>query len=85
MATSVEQASRAADVPADVPVAAPVARRPVAPSPLATAWLVARKDLTIEVRTRSAFFAAIVFALLAVAVFHFSWDPTAVSAIDLTP
>lgn len=50
-----------------------------------TAWLIARKDLTIEFRTRSAFFAAIVFALLAVVIFRFSWDPTAVAAIDLAP
>ena len=56
-----------------------------APSILATAWLVARKDLTIEFRTRSAFFAALVFALLAVVIFRFSWDPTAVAAIDLAP
>jgi heme exporter protein B len=56
-----------------------------APSFVATAWLVARKDLTIEFRTRSAFFAAIVFSLLAVAIFRFSWDPTAVAAIDLAP
>jgi heme exporter protein B len=46
---------------------------------------VARKDLTIEFRTRSAFFAALVFALLAVVIFRFSWDPTAVPAIDLAP
>jgi heme exporter protein B len=52
---------------------------------LGTAWLVARKDLTIEFRTRSAFFAALVFALLAVVIFRFSWDPTAVAAIDLAP
>ena len=50
-----------------------------------TAWLVARKDLTIEFRTRSAFFAAIVFALLAVVIFRFTWDRTAVAAIDLAP
>jgi heme exporter protein B len=56
-----------------------------APSFLATAALVARKDLTIELRTRSAFFAALVFALLAVVIFRFSWDPTAVAAIDLAP
>jgi heme exporter protein B len=47
--------------------------------------MIARKDLTIEFRTRSAFFAAIVFALLAVVIFRFSWDPTAVAAIDLAP
>ena len=52
---------------------------------LAAAWLVARKDLAIEFRTRSAFFSAIVFALLAVAIFFFAWDPTAVSPLDLAP
>ncbi len=57
----------------------------VAPSFAATAWLVARKDLLIEFRTRSAFFAAIVFALLAVVIFRFSWDSTAVPVIDLAP
>jgi len=46
---------------------------------------VARKDLVIEFRTRSAFLAALVFALLAVVIFRFSWDPTAVAAIDLAP
>ncbi len=51
----------------------------------ADAWRVARKDLLIEFRTRSAFLAATVFALLSVAIFRFSWDPTAVPAIDLAP
>ena len=55
------------------------------PGVLATAWLVARKDLLIEYRTRSAFLAAVVFALLAVVIFRFTWDPTAVAAIDLAP
>jgi heme exporter protein B len=55
------------------------------PSLLATALLIARKDLLIEFRTRSAFLAAAVFALLAVVIFRFSWDPTAVAAIDLAP
>lgn len=55
------------------------------PGILATAWLVARKDLTIELRTRSAFLAAVVFALLAVVIFRFAWDPTAVAALDLAP
>lgn len=49
------------------------------------AWRVARKDLLIEFRTRSAFLAATVFALLSVAIFRFSWDPTAVPALDLAP
>jgi heme exporter protein B len=59
--------------------------RLVPPGAFATVWLIARKDLLIEFRTRSAFFAALVFALLAVVIFRFSWDPTAVPAIDLAP
>jgi heme exporter protein B len=47
--------------------------------------LVARKDLAIEFRTRTAFLSALVFALLSVVIFYFSWDPTAVGAIDLAP
>lgn len=68
-------ARRAAPAPTPVPL----------PGVLATAWLIARKDLVIEFRTRSAFLAALVFALLAVVIFRFSWDPTAVAAIDLAP
>ena len=49
------------------------------------AWLIARKDLAIEFRTRSAFFSAVVFALLALVIFYFAWDPTAVSVTDLAP
>ena len=52
---------------------------------LADAWLIARKDLTIECRTRSAFFSAAVFSLLAIVIFFFAWDATAVAAIDLAP
>jgi heme exporter protein B len=52
---------------------------------VAGAILVARKDLAIEYRTRSAFVSAVVFALLAIVIFNFAWDPTAVSAIDLAP
>ncbi len=44
---------------------------------------IARKDLLIEFRTRSAFLAAAVFALLSVAIFRFTWDASAVAAIDL--
>jgi heme exporter protein B len=58
---------------------------PAPPGIFATAWLVARKDLVIEFRTRSAFLAAVVFALLAAVIFRFAWDPTAVAAIDLAP
>jgi len=52
---------------------------------LSAAWLIARKDLAIEFRTRSAFLSAVVFALIALVIFYFSWDPTAVSATDLAP
>ncbi len=55
------------------------------PAFLRDAWRIARKDLLIEFRTRSAFLAACVFALLSVAIFRFTWDPTAVPAIDLAP
>jgi heme exporter protein B len=52
---------------------------------LRDAWLIARKDLTIEFRTRSAFLSAVVFSLLAIVIFFFAWDSTAVAAIDLAP
>jgi heme exporter protein B len=59
--------------------------QPTPPGLLAAAWLVARKDLSIELRTRTAFFSALVFALLGLTIFYFAWDPTGVSAIDLAP
>jgi heme exporter protein B len=52
---------------------------------LSAAWLIARKDLVIEFRTRSAFFSAVVFALLALVIFYYAWDPTAVAVADLAP
>ena len=54
-------------------------------SVLAATFLLARKDLAIEFRTRTAFFSAVVFALLGIVIFYFAWDPTAVAAIDLAP
>jgi heme exporter protein B len=42
---------------------------------LAAALAITRKDIAIEFRTRSAFFAAAVFALLAAVVFYFAWSP----------
>src|SRR5678815_2301525 len=48
-------------------------------------WIIARKDLVIEFRTRSAFFSAVVFSLLAIVIFYFAWDATAVAAADLAP
>lgn len=56
-----------------------------APGLLASAWIVARKDLAIELRTRSAFLSVVVFTLLGLVVFFFAWDPTAVAALDLAP
>ena len=57
----------------------------MAPNTLTAALLIARKDLAIEFRTRTAFFSAAVFALLGIVIFYFAWDPTAVAAIDLAP
>ena len=56
-----------------------------APGLLRASMYVARKDLAIEFRTRTAFFSAIVFALLGLTIFYFAWDATAVAAIDLAP
>jgi heme exporter protein B len=52
---------------------------------LAASWAIARKDLAIEFRTRTAFFSALVFALLGLSIFFFAWDPSAVAAVDLAP
>lgn len=52
---------------------------------LGDALLIARKDLAIEFRTRSAFLSVLVFALLGIVIFYFAWDSTAVSAADLAP
>ena len=57
----------------------------MAPSTISAALLIARKDLAIEFRTRTAFFSALVFALLGIVIFYFAWDPTAVASIDLAP
>jgi heme exporter protein B len=55
------------------------------PGLLAVAWMIARKDLAIEYRTRSAFFSSLVFSLLGVSIFYMVWDPTAVRPIDVAP
>ena len=55
------------------------------PDVLIAAWVIARKDLAIEFRTRSAFFSAVIFALLGLVIFYFAWDPTAVAVTDLAP
>ncbi|MFZ9898700.1 MAG: heme exporter protein CcmB [Gemmatimonadaceae bacterium] len=55
------------------------------PGLLATALRIARKDLAIEFRTRSAFLSALVLSLLAIVIFYFAWDPTAVAPAVLAP
>jgi heme exporter protein B len=52
---------------------------------LRQAWAVARKDLLLEFRTRTAIVSAAVFAALVLMVFNFGRDPTAVATIDLAP
>jgi heme exporter protein B len=49
------------------------------------ALLVAGKDLLVEFRTRSTIVSALAFSVLAVTVFFFAWDPTAVGAGELAP
>jgi len=56
-----------------------------APGTLRAAWLLARKDLTIEFRTRTAFFSALVFAVLALCIFYFAWDESIVPPVALAP
>lgn len=56
-----------------------------APGVLAAAWVIARKDLAIEFRTRSAYLSALVLSLLSIVIFFFAWDPTAIGAADLAP
>ena len=55
------------------------------PGTLAAAWLIARKDLAIEFRTRTAFLSALVFAVLALCIFYFTWDQSVVPAGDRAP
>ncbi len=56
-----------------------------APGTLGAAWLVARKDLAIEFRTRTAFLSALVFAVLALCIFYFSWDESVIAPAERAP
>ena len=56
-----------------------------APGLVGAAWIVARKDLALELRTRSAFLSVVVFTILGIVTFFFAWDSTAVTAMDLAP
>lgn len=54
-------------------------------STLRPALAIARKDLAIELRSKTAIASALVFAVLVLAVLFFARDPTAVGAIDVAP
>jgi heme exporter protein B len=57
-----------------------------APGLFAAAWIVARKDLAIEVRTRSSFVSAAAFAIVSLATFYFAWPAQArLSPADVAP
>jgi heme exporter protein B len=56
-----------------------------APSVWRAALVIARKDLQIELRTKSTLISALAFAVLALTTFFFAWDPTAVGSVDLAP
>jgi len=58
---------------------------PRVPGLLAASLVVAQKDIVIELRSRSVILSAITFTLLALTIFFFAWDPTAVASIDLAP
>ncbi|HEY2824680.1 MAG TPA: heme exporter protein CcmB [Gemmatimonadales bacterium] len=49
------------------------------------AWVIAAKDLAIELRSKTALASALVFAVLVLAVLFFARDPTAVGSIDVAP
>jgi len=55
------------------------------PGTLSAALLIARKDLAIEFRTRTAFLSSLVFAVLALSIFYFTWDESVVSPADRAP
>jgi heme exporter protein B len=57
---------------------------PVAES-LRQAWTIARKDLLLEFRSRTAIMSAAVFTALVLVVFNFGRDPTAVPTLALAP
>jgi heme exporter protein B len=52
---------------------------------VSAALLLARKDLAIEFRTRTAFFSSLVFAVLALTIFYFTWDESVVAPNDRAP
>jgi len=55
------------------------------PGTVAAAWLIARKDLAIEFRTRTAFLSSLVFAVLALCILYFAWDESIIAPADRAP
>lgn len=49
------------------------------------AWVLAMKDLQVEVRSRTALVSAVVFAALVLVIFNFARDPASVPALTLAP
>lgn len=54
-------------------------------SVLGPAFAIARKDIAVELRSKTALASALVFAVLVLAVLFFARDPTAVGSIDVAP
>jgi heme exporter protein B len=54
-------------------------------SVIGSALTIAAKDISIELRTKTAIMSALVFAILVLAILFFSRDPTAVGAVDVAP
>jgi len=52
---------------------------------LRQAWTIARKDLLLEFRSRTAIMSAAVFTALVLVVFNFGRDPTAVPTLTIAP
>lgn len=55
------------------------------PNFVASTLAIARKDMLIELRSRSVILSAVTFAVLSLTIFFFAWDPTAVASTDLAP
>jgi heme exporter protein B len=49
------------------------------------AWIVAKKDLLIEFRTRTAFVSSVVFCIIGLAIFYFAWSPSSVKPEMIAP
>lgn len=70
-----------------MPPSAPAnaSRLRTAPGLVSSVLAIARKDMLIELRSRSVILSAVTFSVLALTIFFFAWDPTAVASIDLAP